>query len=134
MPRENTATGLNIASRRHRDFATGVGVLHRIRADRGDTTYQIAADEVLFLQSDDKYTVAQTANGGHLITNPFSELISALDAEQFSRIHCGTVVNLRFVSSTRRNDDGRTSVNLKGYAKASPLSRAYRTCLSIRSK
>ena len=99
--------------------------LRWIRANRGDTTYQIAVDEVMFFQSDDKYTVVQTANGEHLIGKTLSELIRALDAEQFWQIHRGTVVNLRFVASTRRESDGRVSVNLKGHSKSLAVSRAY---------
>ncbi len=103
----------------------GGGTLRWIRANRGDTTYQIAVDEVLFFQSDDKYTVVQTAGGEHLISKPLSELIRALDATHFWQIHRGTVVNVRFISSTRREGDGRMSVNLKGHAKPLPVSRAY---------
>ena len=107
------------------DAGSGAGKLRWIRANRGDTTFQIAVDEVMFFQSDDKYTVVQTANGEHLIVKPLSELIRTLDTEHFWQIHRGTVVNLHFVSSTRRDGDGRVSVNLKGHAKPLPVSRAY---------
>ncbi len=96
-----------------------------IRANRGDTTYQIAVEEVLFFQSDDKYTVVNTANGEHLISKPLSELIRALDGEQFWQVHRGTVVNVRYVASTKRDGEGRMTVQLKGYAKPITVSRAY---------
>ena len=108
-----------------REGDTAGGTLRWIRANRGDTTYQIAVDEVMFFQSDDKYTVVQTANGEHLIGKPLSELIRTLDAEHFWQIHRGTVVNVRFISSTRREGEGRMSVNLKGHKKPLPVSRAY---------
>jgi DNA-binding LytR/AlgR family response regulator len=103
----------------------GAGTLRWIRANRGEVTHQIPVDEVLFFQSDDKYTVVQTAGGEHLITKPLSELLRTLDGDQFWQIHRGTVVNLRFVTSTRREGDSRMSVNLKGYAKPLVVSRAY---------
>ena len=109
-----------------RDSESGSGgTLRWIRANRGDTTYQVAVDEVMFFQSDDKYTVVQTPNGEHLISKPLSELIRSLDGEHFWQIHRGTVVNVRFISSTRREDEGRMCVNLKGHTKPLVVSRAY---------
>ncbi len=119
---------LNLLSR----AATGAGVginakqhLHWIRASRGETTYQISVDEVLFFQSDDKYTIVNTANGEHVIRMPLAELLQALDSEQFWQVHRGTVVNIRYVSSSKRDGDGRVTLNVKGYAKPLPVSRAY---------
>jgi DNA-binding LytR/AlgR family response regulator len=99
--------------------------LRWIRANRGDTTYQIAVDEVIFFQSDDKYTVVNTANGEHLISKPLSELARSLDGEIFWQIHRGTVINMRYVHSTKRDGEGRMNVNLKNYAKPLNVSRAY---------
>jgi DNA-binding LytR/AlgR family response regulator len=99
--------------------------LRWIRANRGDTTYQIAVDEVLFFQSDDKYTVVNTINGEHLISRPLSELILTLDREHFWQIHRGVVINVRNVISTKRDGDGRMTVRLKGCEKPLPVSRAY---------
>jgi DNA-binding LytR/AlgR family response regulator len=99
--------------------------LRWIRANRGDTTYQIAVDEVIFFQSDDKYTAVNTINGEHLISKPLSELIQALDPEHFWQIHRGTVINMRNVISTKRDGDGRMMVRLKGSEKPLSVSRAY---------
>ena len=45
--------------------------------------------------------------------------------EFFWQIHRGMVGNLRFVTSTRREGEGRLSVNLKGHTKTLAVSRAY---------
>jgi DNA-binding LytR/AlgR family response regulator len=124
-PTPNIAQLLRLLSRAGEGSRAGGNTLRWIRANRGDTTFQIAVDEVMFFQSDDKYTVVQTANGEHLITRPLSELIRELDPEHFWQIHRGTVINLRYVSSTRREGDGRMSVNLKGHGKPLAISRAY---------
>ena len=124
-PTPDLAQILNMLSRVREGGTESASTLRWIRANRGDTTYQIAVDEVMFFQSDDKYTVLQTANGEHLITKPLSELIRELDAEHFWQIHRGTVVNLRFVASTRREGDGRMSVNVKGHDRPLVVSRAY---------
>lgn len=99
--------------------------LRWIRASRGDTTYQIAVDEVLFFQSDDKYTVVNTANGEHLIRMALSELIESLDPEHFWQVHRGTVVNINFVASSKRDGDGRVTLNLRGWERPVAVSRAY---------
>ena len=119
---------LNMLSR----AATGGGVainakqhLRWIRASRGEITYQIAVDEVLFFQSDDKYTIVNTGNGEHVIRMPLAELLQSLDSDQFWQVHRGTVVNIRYVSSSKRDGDGRVTLNVKGYAKPLPVSRAY---------
>ena len=119
---------LNLLSR----AASGGGIatnakqhLRWIRASRGETTYQISVDEVLFFQSDDKYTIVNTANGEHVIRLPLAELLQSLDGEQFWQVHRGTVVNIRYVSSSKRDGNGRVTLNVKGYAKPLPVSRAY---------
>lgn len=99
--------------------------LRWIRANRGETTYQIAVDEVILFQSDDKYTVVYTANGEHLISKTLAELVRALDAEQFWQVHRGTLVNVRCVLSSKRDGDSRMTLNLKGYSKPVQVSRAY---------
>ena len=119
---------LNLLSRAAADGGVRTDVkqhLRWIRASRGETTYQVPVDEVLFFQSDDKYTIVNTANGEHVIRMPLAELLQALDSEQFWQVHRGTVVNIRYVSSSKRDGDGRVTLDVKGYAKPLPVSRAY---------
>ncbi len=99
--------------------------LRWIRASRGDITYQIAVDEVLFFHSDDKYTIVNTANGEHVIRMALTELLESLDAEQFWQVHRGTVVNVNCVASSKRDGDGRVTLNLRGWEKPIAVSRAY---------
>jgi DNA-binding LytR/AlgR family response regulator len=94
-------------------------------ASRGDVTYQIAVDEVLFFQSDDKYTVVQTGSGEYLIRMPLAELLQALDCEQFWQVHRGTVVNSRLVVASKRDNVGRVALNVKGFTRPISVSRAY---------
>ena len=99
--------------------------LRWIRASRGEVTYQISVDEVLYFQSDDKYTIVNTANGEHVIRMPLAELLQSLDSEQFWQVHRGTVVNVRCVTSSKRDGDGRVTLNVKGVPKPLLVSRAY---------
>ncbi len=99
--------------------------LRWIRASRGDTTYQIAVDEVLFFHSDDKYTIVNTPSGEHVIRMALSELLESLDQEQYWQVHRGTVVNVNYVTSSKRDGDGRVTLNLRGWDKPVAVSRAY---------
>jgi DNA-binding LytR/AlgR family response regulator len=124
-PNPDISQILNLLARAKDNKDTAPQKLRWIRANRGDTIYQIAVDEVIFFQSDDKYTTVNTVNGEHLISKPLSELTQSLDGEHFWQIHRGTVINVRNVISTKRDGDGRMTVALKGCAKPLSVSRAY---------
>jgi DNA-binding LytR/AlgR family response regulator len=125
MPAPDIAGVLNLLSSALTKPSANAAKLRWIRASRGDTTYQIAVDEVLLFESDDKYTVVYTPNGEHLIRMPLIELLQSLDTEQFWQVHRGTVVNARFIASSKRDDAGRMTLNVKGVAKPVNVSRAY---------
>ena len=99
--------------------------LRYIRAAQGELMHQIAIEDVLFFQADDKYTVVQTAAGGeHLIRTPIMELAAQLDVEQFWQVHRSTLVNLAFLAGTRRDEASRLFLRIKGHPRELPVSRA----------
>lgn len=63
--------------------------------------------------------------GEHLIRMALSELIESLDPEHFWQVHRGTVVNINFVASSKRDGDGRVTLNLRGWERPVSVSRAY---------
>jgi DNA-binding LytR/AlgR family response regulator len=99
--------------------------LRWVRASSGDLMHQVPVDEVLFFRADDKYTCVQTATAEHLIRTPIAELVTQLDPAQFVQVHRSTIVNLAFVSGTRRDDNSRLFLRLRGHAAELPVSRAY---------
>jgi DNA-binding LytR/AlgR family response regulator len=100
--------------------------LRWIRASRGDTTFQVPVQEVLYFQSDDKYTVVHTASGAeHLIRTPLAELAAELEPETFWQIHRGTIVNMDHVTATRRDEAGKLFVKIKQRKEELTVSRAY---------
>jgi DNA-binding LytR/AlgR family response regulator len=99
--------------------------LRFVRAAQGELMQQIAVDDVLFFHADDKYTVVQTAAGEHLIRTPIVELAAQLDPEQFWQVHRSTLVNLKYLEGTRRDEASRLFVRIKGHAQELPVSRAY---------
>jgi len=105
--------------------AAGAPRLRYVRASQGDLMRQIAVDDVLFFRADDKYTCVQTASGEHLIRTPIAELASQLDPDQFWQVHRSTIINLRHVAGTRRDELSRLFVHMHGHAAELPVSRAY---------
>nr|WP_295083131.1 LytTR family DNA-binding domain-containing protein [uncultured Roseateles sp.] len=99
--------------------------LRYVRAAQGDLMHQIAVDEVLFFQADDKYTVVQTANAEHLIRTPIIELLAQLDPTKFWQVHRSTIINLEHLAGTRRDELSRLFVRIKGHGRELPVSRAY---------
>jgi len=99
--------------------------LKYIRAAQGELTRQIAVDDVLFFQADDKYTVVRTASGEHLIRTTITELAAQLDPDQFWQVHRATLINLAWLEGTRRDEASRLFLRIKGHATELPVSRAF---------
>ena len=105
--------------------APAAALLRYVRASQGELTHLIDVADVLFFRADDKYTCVRTASGEHLIRTPIAELAAQLDAQQFWQVHRSTLVNLRFVAGTRRDELSRLFVRLRGFDGELPVSRAY---------
>jgi DNA-binding LytR/AlgR family response regulator len=121
-------TGLRDALHRLLPAAAPVPASQRlrwIRASQGELTHQVPVAEVLYFQSDDKYTMVRTAERELLIRTPIHELVAQLDPELFAQIHRSTVVNLDQLAGTRRDEASRLFVRLRGIDRELPVSRAY---------
>jgi DNA-binding LytR/AlgR family response regulator len=99
--------------------------LRFIRAASGELMHQVPVEEVLFFHADDKYTVVKTAHAEHLIRTPIVDLASQLDPEQFWQVHRSTLINLAHLAGTRRDEQSRLFLRIKGHAQELPVSRAY---------
>jgi DNA-binding LytR/AlgR family response regulator len=99
--------------------------LRYVRAAQGELMHQIPIDEVLYFQADDKYTVVQTATAEHLIRTPIFELSGQLDPDRFWQVHRSTIINLDHLAGTRRDEQSRLFVRVRGQARELPVSRAY---------
>ncbi len=99
--------------------------LEWIRAAHGEQTRLIAVDEVIYFQSNDKYTSVFTQTGESLIRTPLRELYEQLDTARFWQIHRSTVVAARHIAGTRRDFRGRLLVQLKQRPEELVVSRNY---------
>ncbi|RZJ06925.1 MAG: response regulator transcription factor [Rubrivivax sp.] len=103
--------------------------LRYVRAAQGELMHQVPVDEVLFFHADDKYTIVQTATNEHLIRTPIFELAGQLDPDRFWQVHRSTIINLDHLAGTRRDDQSRLFVRIRGpqgtVLRELPVSRAY---------
>jgi len=105
--------------------AAAAPALQWIRAAQGQETRLIAVDEVIYFQSNDKYTSIFLADGESLIRTPLSKLKEQLDPQQFWQIHRGVIVAAKHVAGTRTDFRGRLHVKLKGREEQLVVSRNY---------
>ena len=99
--------------------------LQWIQASVGQSLRLIPVEDVLFFQSDEKYTRVQTAQFEALIKKPIKELIEELDAERFWQIHRATLVNAQAITSVTRDFRGRQIVTVNGHPEKLEVSRTY---------
>lgn len=99
--------------------------LQWIRAAHGEETRLIAIDEVIYFQSNDKYTSVFLQDEECLIRTPLSKLREQLDDAKFWQIHRGVIVAARHVAGTHTDFRGRLVVKLKGRSEQLTVSRNY---------
>ena len=99
--------------------------LQWIRAAQGDETRLIAIDEVVYFQSNDKYTSVFLQDDECLIRTALSKLREQLDEARFWQIHRGVIVAAKHVAGTHTDFRGRLVVKLKGRADQLTVSRNY---------
>jgi DNA-binding LytR/AlgR family response regulator len=99
--------------------------LQWIQASVGQSLRLIPVDDVLFFQSDEKYTRVQTAQFEALIKKPIKELIEELDPDRFWQIHRSTLVNAQAITGVSRDFRGRQIVTVNGHSQKLEVSRTY---------
>ncbi len=96
-----------------------------LKASVGKQIKLINIDDVLFFQSDSKYTRVVLSEYEALIRTPIKELLSSIDTQQFWQIHRATIVNANFIAAAERIDAERMQVLLKGCAEKLAVSRNF---------
>ena len=99
--------------------------LQWIKATHGQNLRLIPVAEVLFFQSDEKYTRVVTADSEALIKTPIRELLDGLDPETFWQIHRSTLVNVHAIAAVTRDFRGQAHVRIKGKDESLVVSRIY---------
>jgi len=99
--------------------------LQWIKAGFGQNLRLIPVAEVLFFQSDEKYTRVVTAEAEALIKTPIRELLDGLDPELFWQIHRSVIVNVNAIAAVTRDFRGQAHVKVKGKDETLTVSRIY---------
>ena len=99
--------------------------LQWIRAAHGKETRLIPIDDVIYFQSNDKYTSVFTLGGESLIRTSMRELRDGLDEQRFWQIHRSVIVAASAIDATHTDFRGRLMVRLKGRTEQLVVSRNY---------
>jgi DNA-binding LytR/AlgR family response regulator len=97
--------------------------LRWIQAQVGTSLRMISTKEILFFQSDEKYTLVQTAHAEMLIRKTLKELADELDPDEFWRIHRSTLVRVDAIAEVSRDDRGRQMLKVRNHPAALEVSR-----------
>lgn len=129
--RLTTATEPNDMSNMLAQLAKQLGIapkpnyLQWIQASIGQELRLIPVEDILFFQSDEKYTRVQTATYEALIRKPVRDLAEELDPNLFWQIHRSTLVNSKAISGVVRDMRGRHLVQIKGLTEKLEVSRSF---------
>jgi len=100
-----------------------------LQAAVGREVRMIRTDEVVYFESDSRYTrvVHGNANAGAdaLIRTPLKELLAQLDEQLFWQVHRSVIVNHRHIAAAVRVDEGHMHLTLRGRPETLPVSRHF---------
>jgi DNA-binding LytR/AlgR family response regulator len=96
-----------------------------IKASVGSTVRMIAVDDIIYFQSDEKYTRVVMEDGEVLIRKPIKELLDELDPGRFWQIHRSTIVNTHAIAGVVRGLRDQADLKLKGRNEVLTVSRAF---------
>jgi DNA-binding LytR/AlgR family response regulator len=104
---------------------TTTGWLQWIKASVGTSVRLIPVEQVVYLRSDEKYTLVVWEGGEALIRKSIRELADELDPERFVQVHRSVIVNLHQVAQVVRGPNETADVHIKGRSELLPVSRSY---------
>ena len=96
-----------------------------LQASIGREVKLIRSDEVIYFESDSRYTRVVYEGGEALIRTPLKELLLQLDEQVFWQVHRSVVVNHRCIASAVRIDEGQMHLTLRGRPDKLPVSRHF---------
>jgi DNA-binding LytR/AlgR family response regulator len=99
--------------------------LEVIQAGVGKEVRLIRVDEVVYFESDARYTRVVHEGGEALIRTPLKELLAQLDAQRFWQVHRSVIVNHRHISAAVRVDEGNMHLTLRDRPEKLPVSRHF---------
>ncbi|TAG05496.1 MAG: response regulator [Betaproteobacteria bacterium] len=117
--------GTPTAATTHATAATPTKPLRWIQATQGDRVIFVTINEVLFFQSDSKYTRVVTKDREAFIRKSIKALIDELDPHQFVQVHRGTLINVNFIDVIERHSLRGMQVRMRGHTNALQIAQPY---------
>jgi DNA-binding LytR/AlgR family response regulator len=121
----DTTSIATATSRAPATSATPTQPLRWIQATQGDRVFFVTINEVLFFQSDSKYTRVVTKDREAFIRKSIKSLVDELDPHQFMQIHRGTLINANYIDVVERHSIRGMQVRMRGHASALQVAQPY---------
>ena len=99
--------------------------LEVIQAGVGKEQRLVRVEDVVYFESDSRYTRVVCADGEALVRTPLKELLAQLDPGRFWQVHRSAVVSQDHIASAVRVDDGTMVLTLRGRDEKLPVSRHF---------
>lgn len=100
-----------------------------LQAGVGKEVRLIRVDDVIYFESDSRYTRVVYAEAGEqrdaLLRTPLKDLLAQLDPARFQQVHRSTVVAAAQIASAVRDDDGNMALRLRGSRDMLTVSRPF---------
>jgi len=98
-----------------------------LQASVGRELRLIRTDEVIYFESDSRYTRVVHAGGDAFLRTPLKELLTQLDEQLFWQVHRSVIVNHRHIAAAVRVDEGNMHLTLRGRSETLPVSRHFQS-------
>ena len=99
--------------------------LEIIQAGVGREVRIVRVADVIWFESDTRYTRVVHDGGDALIRTPLKELLAQLDESLFWQIHRSVIVNRQRIEKATRIDETRMEVTMRGRSETLPVSRPF---------
>ena len=96
-----------------------------LQAGVGREVRLIRTQDVIYFESDSRYTRVVHGEGDALIRTPLKELLAALDEQTFWQVHRSVIVNHQHIHAAVRVDEGQMHLTLRGRSELLPVSRHF---------
>jgi DNA-binding LytR/AlgR family response regulator len=104
-------------------------VLQSVQASVGKEVRLIRLDDVIYFESDTRYTRVVYAEDGQqkdaLLRTPLKDLLAQLDGQRFTQVHRSVIVAAHRIASALRDDEGGMQLRLRGCADLLTVSRPF---------
>ncbi|MDJ0781327.1 MAG: LytTR family DNA-binding domain-containing protein [Desulfosarcinaceae bacterium] len=99
--------------------------LEWLRVQRGDGVELVPVADIIYFQSQDKYTGAVSRTRTHLLRTTIRALCAQLDPDRFWQVHRSTIVQVAQIANVDRSLTGRGLIRLKERPETLTVSRPY---------